>query len=238
MSLHIGAEMGEVAETVLLSGDPLRAKFIAENMLEEAICYNRVRNMLGFTGYYQGKRVSVQGTGMGQPSLAIYVHELLHSYKVNQLIRIGTCGALLPDIKLGEIIIAQGACTDSNVNKMLFNGLDFAPLADFNMLHKAYELSREQQVKIRIGNVFSTDLFYFKGDPQRWKLWSEHGVLCVDMETSTLYTLAAGANARALSILTVSDNIVTGAFSSSQDREQSFIDMVRIALGELDPVNT
>ncbi|ELR73411.1 Purine nucleoside phosphorylase [Fulvivirga imtechensis AK7] len=237
MSLHIGAEPGEIAETVLLSGDPLRAKFIAENLLEDAVCYNTVRNMLGFTGYHHGKRVSVQGSGMGQPSLAIYVHELLQSYKVKNLVRIGTCGALLPDIRLGEIIIAQGACTDSNASRLQFNGLDFAPLADFNMLLKAYESAGKEGIKVRIGNVFSTDLFYFKNDPERWKVWSEHGVLCVDMETSALYTMAAAANARALSILTVSDNIITGSFSTSKDREQSLIDMVRIALGELDLVN-
>lgn len=234
MSLHIGAKDGEIAETVLLSGDPLRAKFIAENILDNATCYTEVRNMLGFTGYYQGKRISVQGTGMGQASLAIYVHELIHSYGARQLIRIGTCGAMLPDIALGEIIIAQGASTDANSNRMIFDGLDFTPIADFTMLYKAWETAKKLGIKVRVGNIFSTDLFYFKNDPERWKIWTEHGILCADMETSTLYTMAASAGAQALSILTVSDNIITGAISSSEDRERSLVDMVRLALNVVD----
>lgn len=230
MSIHIGAGPGEIAETVLLSGDPLRAKFIAENILENAVCYTTVRNMLGYTGYYQGKRVSVQGTGMGQPSLAIYVHELLQFYGAKRLVRIGTCGGLLPDMKLGEIIIAQAASTDSNANRILFHGLDFAPVADFEMLYTAVDVAKKFGISVRVGGVFSTDLFYLKDDPARWKVWTEHGVLCADMETSMLYTLAAGTAAHALSILTVSDNIVTGAISSSDDRERSLTDMVKIAL--------
>lgn len=230
MSLHIGAEKGDIAETVLLAGDPLRAKFIAENLLEDVSCYTKVRNMLGFTGYYQGKRVSVQGTGMGQPSLAIYTHELIHTYGAKKLIRVGTCGALMPDIKLGEIIIAQGASTDSNANRITFSGLDFAPLADFSMLIQAFESARERGIDVRVGNVFSTDLFYFKNDPERWKIWTDHQMLCADMETSMLYTMAAGANIQALSILTVSDNIITGAFGSSDDREKPILDIVDIAL--------
>lgn len=234
MSLHIGAKKGEIAETVLLSGDPLRAKFIAENILENATCYTEVRNMLGYTGYFQGKRISVQGTGMGQPSLAIYVHELLHSYDAKKLIRIGTCGALAPEIELGKIIIAQGASTDSTANRLFFNGLDFAPLADFTMLYNAHQSAEKLGINVQVGHVFSTDLFYFRNDPERWKIWTEHKVLCVDMETSMLYTMAVGADARALSILTVSDNIITGAFSSSLDREQSFTDMVQVALGAIE----
>ncbi|MBL6448505.1 purine-nucleoside phosphorylase [Fulvivirga sp. 29W222] len=230
MSIHIGAKKGDIAETVLLTGDPLRAKFIAENMLENISCYSQVRNMLGFTGFYQGQRVSVQGTGMGQPSLAIYTHELVQNYGAKKLIRVGTCGALMPEIELGEIIIAQGASTDSNANRMLFDGLDFAPLADFNMLMKAWEVANKRSVKVRVGNVFSTDLFYFKNDPERWKIWTEHQMLCADMETSMLYTMAAGANVKALSILTVSDNIITGAFGSSEDREKPILDTVEIAL--------
>lgn len=230
MSIHIGAEAGQIAETVLLSGDPLRAKFIAEQMLDDAICYTSVRNMLGYTGYYQGKRVSVQGTGMGQPSLAIYVHELIHTYGAKELVRIGTCGALLPEINLGQIIIAQGASTDSSVNRMLFNGLDFAPVADFELLHQAHRVAEQQKIGVMVGSVFSTDLFYLDNSPDRWKIWTQHKVLCTDMETSMLYTMAAGANVRALSLLTVSDNIVTGAFNSSLDREQKFMDMVKIAL--------
>ncbi len=233
MSIHIGAQEGEIAETVLISGDPLRAKFVAENMLTDAVCYTSVRNMLGYTGKYKGKKVSVQGTGMGQSSLAIYVHELIHDYNVKTIIRIGTCGALKTDIKLGEIIIAQGASTDANFNKIIFNGLDFAPLADFTLLISSYEKAREVGINVRVGNVFSTDLFYFKNDPNRWKIWTEHEILCTDMETSMLYTLAAGTGVNALSILTVSDNIITGDVSSIEDREKRFVEMVKIALNIL-----
>ncbi|GAA0894106.1 purine-nucleoside phosphorylase [Fulvivirga kasyanovii] len=230
MSIHIGAEKGDIAETVLLAGDPLRAKFIAENMLTDFTCYTQVRNMLGFTGYYKGKRVSVQGTGMGQPSLAIYTHELIHTYGAKKLIRVGTCGALMPEIALGEIIIAQGASTDSNANRILFQGLDFAPLADFDMLMKAWKAANDKGINARVGNVFSTDLFYFKNDPERWKVWTAHKMLCADMETSMLYTMAAGAGVQALSILTVSDNIVTGAFGTSEERERPILDIVDIAM--------
>jgi purine-nucleoside phosphorylase len=230
MSVHIGAKEGEIAETVLLSGDPLRAKFVAENMLKDAFCYTTVRNMLGYTGEYNGQRVSVQGTGMGQPSLAIYANELIDSYHVKNLIRIGTCGAIIPEINLGEVIIAQGASTDANSNKMLFKGLDYAPLADFTLLYKAYEMAGELGIKARVGNVFSTDLFYYKNDPDRWTVWKDHGILCTDMETSSLYTLATGAGVKALSILTVSDNIITGTVSSTKDREQGFAEMVKVAL--------
>jgi len=234
MSIHIGANKGDIAETVLLSGDPLRAKYIAENILDNAKCYTNVRNMLGFTGFYNGKKVSVQGTGMGQPSLAIYVHELIHEYGAENLIRIGTCGALHPNMKLGEIIIAQGASTDSSTNKMLFNGLDFAPIADFDMLVKAYHYAQQHSIKAKVGGVFSSDLFYHPNDPDRWEPWTAHGVLCVDMETAMLYTLAAGADVKALSILTVSDNIVSGATSTAEDREQAYMDMVKVALGAVE----
>ncbi|HNP20181.1 MAG TPA: purine-nucleoside phosphorylase [Fulvivirga sp.] len=233
MSIHIGAQEGEIAETVLISGDPLRAKYVAENMLTDAVCYSSVRNMLGYTGKYNGKKVSVQGTGMGQSSLAIYVHELIHDYKVKNIIRIGTCGALKTDIKVGEIIIAQGASTDANFNKILFKGLDFAPMADFKLLISSYEKACKMGIDVRVGNVFSTDLFYFKNDPDRWKIWIEHKVLCTDMETSMLYTLAAGTDVKALSILTVSDNIITGEMSSIEDREKRFREMVKIALNIL-----
>lgn len=230
MSIHIGAKKGEIAETVLVSGDPLRAKYIATNMLVDAKCYSEVRNMLGYTGYFDGQRVSVQGTGMGQASLAIYTHELIHEYGVKRIIRVGTCGALDESIALGEVIIAQGACTDGNTNRMLFHGLDFAPLADFELLQAAYSLAKKRVLDIRVGNVFSTDIFYSSNDPARWEVWRRHKLLCTDMETSTLYTMAAGASVQALSILTVSDNIITGAASSAKDREQSFSKMVEIAL--------
>ncbi len=230
MSLHIGAKQGDIAETVLVSGDPLRARFIAENLFEEAQCYTEVRNMLGYTGYYKGRRVSVQGTGMGQPSLAIYVHELIQSYQVKNIIRIGTCGALVKELDLGDIVIAQGASTDASMNRITFNELDYAPVADFELLRKAYLKARELDISVKAGSVFSTDLFYFNNDPERWKIWIEHGILCTDMETSTLYTMAARSGVRALSILTVSDNIISGTASTSKEREQAFTDMTEIAL--------
>ena len=231
MSIHIGANKGDIAETVLVSGDPLRAKHVALTHLSEAKSYTEVRNMLGYTGYYNGKRVSVQGTGMGQASLAIYIHELIHDYDVKNIIRIGTCGALNKDIDLGEVIIAQGACTDGTANRMLFQGLDFAPLADYGLLYNAFEVSKKAGINARVGNVFSTDLFYHKDDPQRWNIWRQHQVLCADMETSLLYTMAVGTGVKALSILTVSDNIISGESSSTFDREQSFNKMVEVALG-------
>ncbi len=230
MSIHIGARSNDIAEIVLLSGDPLRAKFVAENLLENTQCYTEVRNMLGFTGLYQDKKISVQGTGMGQASIAIYVNELVQTYGAKTLVRIGTCGALDPSIKLGEIIVAQGASTDSNFNRLTFNGLDFAPLGDFVLLYKTYQKSKELGVPIRVGNVFSTDSFYSPDDPHRWQIWQEHSILCTDMETAMLYTLAAKAGLSALSILTVSDNIVTGDLSRADEREKAFMDMVKLAL--------
>lgn len=230
MSLHIGAKHGEIAETVLLSGDPLRAKHIAETMLEDVFCYTQVRNMLGYTGYYKGKKVSVQGTGMGQASLAIYVTELLNDYNAKQLIRIGTCGALLPEIQLGELILAQAASTDTMANRLHFNGLDYAPAADFQLLLQAYQKAKEMTIPVRVGGIFSTDLFYFKDDPHRWAVWTDHNTLCADMESAVLYTLAAGARAQAVSLLTVSDNIMTGESSSAEKREKGYTKMAELAL--------
>lgn len=230
MSIHIEAKPGEIAETVLISGDPLRAKFVADNFLVNAVCYSGVRNMLGYTGYFKNERVSVQGTGMGQPSLAIYVHELIHEYGVKNIIRIGTCGALDESIKLGALILAQGASTDSTINRKTFAGLDFAPTADFDLLLKAYEQSKAMDVEVVVGDIFSTDLFYGENDPARWKVWQDHKVLCVEMESAALYTMAARAGVKALSILTVSDNIITGASSSPVERERGLDEMARLAL--------
>lgn len=230
MSLHIGAEDGEIAETVLLSGDPLRAQHVAETMLSESKCYSTIRNMLGFTGYYNGKKISVQGSGMGQPSLAIYLHELVHDYGVKTIIRIGTCGALNEKIGLGDVIIALGASTDSNMNRLLFNGQDYAPTANFELLLRAHQKAGELGIDAVVGDVFSTDFFYRANDPERWQPWIAQEILCTDMETSALYTLAAGAGVRALSILTVSDHIISNVFSSKEERERYFMDMVKIAL--------
>lgn len=219
MSIHIAAKTGDIAETVLISGDPLRARHIAETMFEKSFCYNEIRGMLGFTGSYRGKRVSVQGTGMGLPSTAIYVHELITEYGVKNIIRIGTCGAIQPEIKLGELILAMGASTDSGINKLFFNGMDYTPMADFGMLMKAFQEANKNKIPVRVGNVFSTDIFYH-GDPGRWKIWQEHGVLGVEMETNSLYTLAARHKVKALSALVVSDNIINGEALGALERER------------------
>lgn len=233
MSIHIGANQGQIAPTVLLPGDPLRAKYIAETMMENAVCYNEVRGMLGYTGYHQGKRVSVMGSGMGIPTLSIYVNELVAEYQVKTLIRVGTCGAFQPDLRVGDIVLAMAASTDSNTNKLRFNSMDYAPAASFELLLKAYQVARERGIDVRVGGVFSGDTFY-NDDPNWWKIWAEYGTLVCDMETNALYTLAAKFKADALSILTVSDNLVTGEESTAQQRERDFPQMARIAL-EISP---
>lgn len=230
MSTHIGAEKGQVAETVLLPGDPLRAKFLAENYLEGAVCYNQVRGMLGYTGTYKGKRVSVQGTGMGMPSHSIYVHELICDYGAKQLIRIGSCGAIQPDIKLRDIILAVSASTDSSMNRLRFKGMDFAPPASFRLLKQAYEFAEEHGIGVKAGGILSSDSFYNDDDPEGWKLWAAYGLLAVEMEASALYTLAARFGVDALAILTVSDSIVTGEAAPAEDREKTFTNMMEIAL--------
>lgn len=229
MSVHIGAEKGDIAETVLLPGDPLRAKFVAENYLENVSCYNEVRGMLGFTGTWKGARVSVQGTGMGIPSHLIYVHELLESYGAKQLIRIGSCGALQPEIELHDIILAMSASTDSGINRQRFHGMDFAPCADFELFRKACDTADAQGTEFRAGNILSSDVFY-GDDPEGWKLWAKFGVLAVEMETNALYTESAKFGAKALSILTVSDSLVHQQFLSSEERERSFRKMMELAL--------
>ncbi|MFW5995403.1 MAG: purine-nucleoside phosphorylase [Spirochaetia bacterium] len=229
MSIHIGAEPGAVAETVLLPGDPLRARYVAEHFLDDAVCYNEVRGMLGFTGTYGGKRVSVQGTGMGQPSMSIYVTELLRDFGAKQVIRIGSCGALHEHISLHDLVIAMAASTDSNMNRQRFGQVDYASCADFSLLERCVNAARERNLGIHVGNVFSSDAFYLP-DPDAWKAWADFGVLAVEMETALLYTIAAGFGAKALSILTVSDNVVTDASLSSEQRERSFSDMVALAL--------
>ena len=232
MTIHINAKPGDVAETVLLPGDPLRAKFIADNFLENVQQYNDVRAMYGYTGEYKGNQVSVQGTGMGIPSISIYIHELIDTYKVRNLIRIGTCGALQPELKLMDVILAQAASTDSHINRLRFNGMDFAPVASFDLLHKAYTLARSKGIEPKVGNTLSGDTFY-ADDPNVWKLWSDFGVLAVEMETAALYTLAAKFHVNALAILTVTDSLVSHEAISSEDREKSLRVMIEIALGLL-----
>ena len=229
MSVHIGAEKGAIAETVLLPGDPLRARFVAENYLEDASCYNEVRGMLGYTGTFEGRRVSVQGTGMGQPSLAIYVTELFRDYGVKNAVRIGSCGSYRKDIPVRDLVIAMSASTDSGMNRRRFDDIDFAPCADFELFDRCVANARGAGLAFRAGNVFSADYFY-DPQPDGWKRLAEFGVLAVEMESAQLYTIAAGFGARALSILTVSDNLVTGEALSSDERERSFSEMVKLAL--------
>jgi len=229
MSIHIAAKPGQIADRILLPGDPLRAKFIAENFLEGAERFNEVRNMFGFTGTYQGVRVSVMGTGMGMPSLSIYVNELIRDYGVKKLIRVGTCGAMRKEIKIRDTILAMSASTDSAVNKVRFNGMDYAPTASFPLLMNAYQAAHESGYSPFVGSVLSSDSFYSE-NPEQWKLWAKFGVVGVEMETAELYTLAAKYDVQALAILTVSDHLLTGEVTSSEERQTSFSAMVETAL--------
>jgi len=229
VSIHIGAKPGDVASTILLPGDPRRARFIAETLLEDAVCFNEVRGMLGFTGRYGETRVSVMGTGMGIPSLSIYVHELINEYGVETLIRVGTCGALQPDLSIGDVVLAMAASTDSHVNRLRFGGRDFAPVASFPMLLRAYEAAIARGIGVRVGGILTSDTFY-GDDPDAWRAWAAYGALAVEMETAGLYTLAAKFNVDALSILTVSDSLVTEQATSAEERERGFSRMAEIAL--------
>ncbi|MCY6356443.1 purine-nucleoside phosphorylase [Clostridium sp. ZS2-4] len=229
MSVHISAKTGEIAETILLPGDPLRAKFIAENFLEDAVCYNEVRGMYGFTGTYNGKKVSVQGTGMGVPSISIYANELIESYGVKNLIRIGTCGSIQEDVNVRDVILAMSASTTSGINKIRFKGMDYAPTASFELLKKAYDIGVSQGVNMKAGNVLTSDLFY-DDDPDSWKQWAKFGVLAIEMETAALYTLGAKYDVNTLSILTVSDSLVTGEATTAEERQSTFTKMMEIAL--------
>ncbi|HOI23875.1 MAG: purine-nucleoside phosphorylase [Spirochaetia bacterium] len=232
MSIHIAAAQGQVADKILLPGDPLRAKFIAENLLADAERFNEVRNMFGYTGQYKGVRVSVMGTGMGMPSLSIYVNELIRDYGVKRLIRVGTCGAMQPGVNLRDLIIAMSACTDSNVNKIRFDGMDYAPTASFSLLRKAYDAAMESGLNPYVGQVLSSDSFYTE-DPEQWKLWARFGVLGVEMESAELYTLAAKYGVDALAILTVSDHLVKHEATSAQERQTQFKSMAQIALNAI-----
>lgn len=230
MSVHIGAKVGEIADTILLPGDPLRAKYIAETYLDDVSQYNHVRGMYGYTGTYKGKRVSVQGTGMGIPSISIYVNELIQSYNVKKLIRVGTCGAIQKDIQVRDIILAQGSTTDSQMNRMVFSGIDYAPLADFNLLKTAYDIASEKNNNIRVGNVFTSDTFYRDNAKEVNELLAKYNVLAIEMETTALYTLAAKFGRKALSILTVSDHVLTGEETTADERQSSFHEMMKISL--------
>jgi purine-nucleoside phosphorylase len=229
MSLHIKAKTNEIAETVLLPGDPLRAKWIAETYFESPKCYNDVRNMFGYTGSYKGKKVSVQGTGMGLPSFSIYAHELINDYGAKKLIRVGSAGSMQKDIELRDVVLAMSASTNSAINQSRFDGGDFAPTASFNLFQKAVEAAKSKSIKIKAGNVLSSDLFY-TDQKDDYKKWAAYNVLCVEMEAAALYSIAAKFGVEALAILTISDSLVTGEVTSAEDRETTFSKMIDIAL--------
>ncbi|MBA2509702.1 MAG: purine-nucleoside phosphorylase [Nocardioidaceae bacterium] len=229
MSIHIAAQADQVAPRVLFPGDPLRAQWIADNYLEGAECYSQVRNMLGFTGTYQGERISVQGSGMGQPSMAIYANELFRDYGVQQLIRVGSCGALTETLKVRDVVLAISAATDSSMNRHRFHGFDYSATADFDLLRTAYDAVVARGGAPVVGQVFTSDSFYHPRAELTAHL-VEHGVVAVEMEASALYTLAAGYGRRALALCTVSDHVVTGEETTAEEREQTFGEMVELAL--------
>lgn len=230
MSTHIlAASKGEIAESVLLPGDPLRAKFIAENYLENSRCYSNVRNMLGYTGTYKGVPVSVQGTGMGMPSMGIYSYELIHEYDCQNLIRVGTCGAFLDTLHLGDVMVAVAASTDSNyVHTFRLPG-NYAPSASYKLLSNVRDAGKFTGIDFTAGNVVSCDVFY-EHDPFWWQSWAKIGVLGVEMETAALYMNAAAAGVDALAIMTVSDHFITNEKAAVDERERGFTDMMKLAL--------
>ena len=225
---HNRAQKGEIAKTVLMPGDPLRAKFIAENYFKDAVCFNDVRGIQGYTGTYRGKRVSVMASGMGMPSIGIYSYELYRFYDVDAIIRVGSAGALQKELQLYDIVLAQGACTDSNYAKQYSLPGTFAPIADFSLLQRASAAAKEKKIRYRVGNVLSSDLFY--NDAGNTLDWAKMGVLCVEMESAALYMNAARLGKKALSVLTISDSLVSGEETTSEERERSFSDMIELAL--------
>ena len=228
MSLHIGAEKGQIAESVLMPGDPLRAKFIAETFLEESVRYSEIRNMYGFTGRYKGVPVSVQGSGMGMPSMGIYSWELITEFGVQNLIRIGTAGAFTEGLALGDVFLALAASTDSNYQHAFDIPGQYSPSASWDLVKKVYAASQETGIEFKAGNVVTCDVFYEFGD--WWKKWAKMGVAAVEMETAALYTNAAYNHVNALSIISISDNFVTGAKSTVEERQVSFTNMMKLAL--------
>ena len=224
---HIGALEGEIADRVIMAGDPLRAKFMAETYLENPVQYNAVRGMLGYTGTYKGKRVSVQGHGMGIPSIGIYTYELFNFYGVKRIIRTGSAGAYHPDLKIGDVVIGLGACTDSNYAAHYNLPGTYAPVADFQLARAAVEKAEAMGINYRVGNILSSDVFY--GEDERWREWQKMGVLAVEMEAAALYMNAARSSNEALCICTISDSLVTGEASSAEQRQTAFTNMMEIA---------
>lgn len=228
-TIHIDAEPGDFSDIVLMPGDPLRAKMIAERWLDEAKLVTATRNMFGYTGYFKGRRLSVMAHGMGIPSASIYATELIREFGVKSLIRVGSCGAVSADVKLRDVVIAMGGCTDSKVNRMRFMEHDFAAIADYDLLATAVAAAKDLAVSVRVGNVFSADLFY-SVQPEMFDVMRKMKVLAVEMEVAGLYGLAAEYGARALGILTVADHLITGESISSDERQNSFSDMMEVAL--------
>lgn len=225
---HIGAHEGEIADKVIMAGDPLRAKFMAETFLTNPVQYNAVRGMLGYTGEYKGKRVSVQGHGMGMPSIGIYTYELFNFYGVKRIIRTGSAGAYHPDLELGDVVFAQGACSDSNYANQYNLAGTFAPIADFGMLRAAVDKAESMGINYKVGNLLSSDVFY-GDDAEAWKRWQKMGVLAVEMEAAALYMNAARSGNQALCICTISDSLVYGTACSAEQRQTSFTNMMEIA---------
>jgi purine-nucleoside phosphorylase len=232
MSIHLEAKPGEIAECVLLPGDPMRAKWIAETFLEDPVCYNDLRAMYGFTGTFKGKRISVQGTGMGIPSALIYIHELINDYGVKNLIRVGSAGSYQADINLRDIVLAMAASSTSGINNSRFINSDYSPTANFDLFMKAANYAIENKIPIKAGNVLSSDEYY-EDNFDSYKKWAKFGVLCVEMEAAGLYTVAAKYNVKALTILTISDSLVTKEQITADERESSFYKMIEIALNTL-----
>jgi len=230
LSTHINANVGDIAEIVLLPGDPLRAKYIAETYLENPVCYNQVRGMYGFTGTYNGVRVSVQGTGMGMPSLSIYVNELLRFYGVKKLIRVGSCGAMQENVKIRDVILAQAATNTSNMMNRRFPGINYAPIADFELLHNTYMTAKDHGMHVHVGNILSEDSFYEDYNSNRNAKLVDYNILAVEMEAAELYTLAAKHKAQALCVLTVSDSLVTQEETTAEEREKTFGEMIKLVL--------
>lgn len=224
---HNAANKGDIAETVIMSGDPCRAQFMAENFLEDAKCFNTVRGMLGYTGTYKGKRVSVMGHGMGIPSIAIYTYELFHFYDVKQIIRVGTAGCIQEGMEIGDVIVAQGACTDSNYLHQFQLPGTFAPIASYDLLSGAVDKCKSMNIRYRVGNVLSSDIFY--DENQEWKKWKEMGILALEMESACLYANAAKAGKKALALLTVSDSLIEEKAASAEERQTAFTNMMEVA---------
>jgi purine-nucleoside phosphorylase len=229
MTVHIGAAPGEIAETVLMPGDPLRAKWAAETFLDDAVCVNEVRGMLGFTGMWRGNRVTIHGSGMGMPSLSIYANELIRDYGARTLIRIGSAGSMQTHVKVRDIVLAMTSSTMSTPSRGFFRDLSFAPSADFGLLQAAFTAAQDKASSVHVGGIYSSDVFYDER-PDLTEQMTRHGVLAVEMEAAELYTVAARHGARALAILTISDHLLTGEALPSADRQSSFSDMVEIAL--------